>query len=159
MSDFSLALNDEQTTIRDWVHGFALDVMRPVAHEWDEREETPWPVIEEAAQIGIYSLDFFANAFADPTGLTMVLALEELAWGDAGLCMAIIGSTLAVAAIMANGTPEQVGEWAPAVLRHTGRHQDRRLRRERARRRFRRLLATHARRLRRSHRRMGAQRH
>ena len=116
MSDFSLTLNDEQTTIRDWVHTFALDVMRPVAHEWDEREETPWPVIEEAAQIGLYSLDFFANAFADPTGLTMVLALEELAWGDAGLCMAIVGSTLAVAAILGNGTPEQVGEWAPACF-------------------------------------------
>ncbi len=116
MADFSLTLNDEQTTIRDWVHTFALDVMRPVAHEWDEREETPWPVIEEAAQIGLYSLDFFANAFADPTGLTMVLALEELAWGDAGLCMAIVGSTLAVAAILGNGTPEQVGEWAPACF-------------------------------------------
>ncbi len=116
MADFSLTLNDEQTTLRDWVHTFARDVMRPVAHEWDEREETPWPVIEEAAHTGLYSLDFFANAFADPTGLTMVLALEELAWGDAGLCMAIVGSTLAVAAILGNGTPEQVGEWAPACF-------------------------------------------
>lgn len=116
MTDFSLTLNDEQTTVRDWVHGFALDVMRPVAHEWDEREETPWPVIEEASKYGIYSLDFFANAFADPTGLMMVLTLEELAWGDAGLCMAIVGSTLAMAAILGNGTPEQMGEWLPACL-------------------------------------------
>jgi alkylation response protein AidB-like acyl-CoA dehydrogenase len=116
MADFSLALNDDQTTVRDWVHGFALNVMRPVAQEWDEREETPWPVIEEAAKFGIYSLDFFANALADPSGLTMVLALEELAWGDAGLCMAIMGSTLAMAAIMGNGTPEQVGEWIPACF-------------------------------------------
>jgi alkylation response protein AidB-like acyl-CoA dehydrogenase len=54
-----------------------------------------------------------ADAFSDPTGLKMVLALEELAWGDAGLCMAIIGSTLAVAGLMANGTPEQQMEWIP----------------------------------------------
>jgi alkylation response protein AidB-like acyl-CoA dehydrogenase len=84
-----------------------------VAREWDEREETPWPVIEEAAKIGLYSLDFVASAFADPTGLTLALAGEELAWGDAGIGLAILGSALAVSAIFANGTPEQQGEWLP----------------------------------------------
>jgi alkylation response protein AidB-like acyl-CoA dehydrogenase len=108
-----MELNDDQTTLRDWVHGFALNVMRPAAHEWDEREETPWPVIEEAAKLGIYSLDFMANAISDKTGISMMLALEELAWGDAGLCMALMGTTLGVAAIMANGTPEQQMEWIP----------------------------------------------
>ncbi|NNN09882.1 MAG: acyl-CoA dehydrogenase [Acidimicrobiaceae bacterium] len=116
MADFSLTLSEEQTTVRDWVHTFAQNVMRPAAQEWDEREETPWPVIEEAARAGLYSMDFFANNFVDPTGLLMVLSLEEMAWGDAGLCMAIVGSTLAVAAIMGNGTPEQVGEWVPACF-------------------------------------------
>jgi acyl-CoA dehydrogenase len=113
VNDFSMDLNDDQRTLQEWLHGFALNVMRPAAHEWDEREETPWPVIEEAARLGIYSLDFFANAMADRTGLSIVLALEELAWGDAGLCMAIIGTSLGVAAIMANGTPEQQMEWVP----------------------------------------------
>jgi acyl-CoA dehydrogenase len=113
MSDFSMELNDDQTTLQTWVHGFAENVMRPAAHEWDEREETPWPIIEEAAKIGIYSLDFLANAVADKTGLSMMITLEELAWGDAGICMALMGSTLAVAAIMANGTPEQQMEWIP----------------------------------------------
>ena len=50
---------------------------------------------------------------ADPTGLSLVLILEELAWGDAGLCMSIMGSTLAVAGIMANGTAAQQMEWVP----------------------------------------------
>ena len=113
VADFSMALNDDQRTLRDWVHGFAADVMRPAASEWDEREETPWPIIEEAAKLGIYSVDFLANAMADPTGLSMVAILEELAWGDAGLCMSIMGSTLAVAGIMANGTPAQQMEWIP----------------------------------------------
>ena len=48
---FSLALTDEQKEIRDWVHGFSQNVIRPAASEWDEREETPWPVIQEAAKI------------------------------------------------------------------------------------------------------------
>jgi acyl-CoA dehydrogenase len=113
MAEFSMQLNEDQQTLKDWVHGFAENVMRPVAHEWDEREETPWPVIEEAAKIGMYSLDFVSNAFSDKTGLSMMLYLEELAWGDAGLCMAIVGSSLAVAGIMANATPEQAMEWIP----------------------------------------------
>ena len=113
MSDFSMELNDDQRTLQEWVHGFAQNVIRPAAHEWDEREETPWPIIEEAAKIGIYSLDFFANAMTDTTGLSIMLALEELAWGDAGICMALMGTTLGVAAIMANGTPAQQMEWIP----------------------------------------------
>ncbi|MCH8201257.1 MAG: acyl-CoA dehydrogenase family protein, partial [Chloroflexi bacterium] len=51
--NFSMELNDEQRQMQKWVHDFAKDVIRPVAHEWDEREETPWPVIEEAAKVGI----------------------------------------------------------------------------------------------------------
>jgi alkylation response protein AidB-like acyl-CoA dehydrogenase len=106
-------LNDDQKTLQEWVHGFAANVMRPAAHEWDEREETPWPIIQEAAKIGIYGMDFMANTYSDPTGISMMIALEELAWGDAGICMALMGTTLAVAGIMANGTPEQQMTWIP----------------------------------------------
>ena len=48
--------------IQKWVHDFAESVVRPAAEEWDEREEFPWPIVEEAAKIGLYSFDFFANA-------------------------------------------------------------------------------------------------
>jgi len=111
-----MSLNDDQRTIQSWVHEFAVSAMRPIAQEWDEREETPWEFIRTAAETGIYSFDFFANAYADPTGLTLMVALEELAWGDAGLCMSIMGSTLAVAGLLAAGTPEQQLEWIPACF-------------------------------------------
>lgn len=113
VADFSMELNEDQKTVQSWVHDFAENVMRPAAHEWDEREETPWPIIQEAANIGLYSMDFMADAFSDPMGLKMVIALEELAWGDAGITLALMGTTLAVAGIMANGTPEQAMEWVP----------------------------------------------
>jgi len=108
-----LELNEQQREMTDWVHGFAADVVRPAASEWDEREETPWPIIEEAAKIGLYSFDFVANAYLDETGLSGCLVNEELFWGDAGIAMAIIGTTLAVAAIYGSGTMDQVGEWVP----------------------------------------------
>ncbi len=46
---FSLELGDDLTEMRDWLHEFAASVIRPAAAEWDEREETPWPLLEEAA--------------------------------------------------------------------------------------------------------------
>src|SRR6478609_1035825 len=114
MADFSLALNEDQQQIKDWVHEFAKDVIRPNAEEWDEREEFPWPIVEEAAKIGLYGMDFMANAMlGDPTGLTLPLAIEELFWGDAGIGLSIMGSGLAAAGINGNGTPEQIMEWVP----------------------------------------------
>jgi len=110
---FSLELSQEQRDVRDWVHGFAEGVVRPAAAEWDEREETPWPVIQEAAKIGLYGFEALAQFYADPTGLTLPLVNEELFWGDAGIGMAIMGTALAVAGIFSAGTPEQLGEWVP----------------------------------------------
>ncbi len=110
---FSLALTQDQKDLRDWVHGFAADVMRPAAHEWDEKEKTPWPVIQEAAKIGLYGWEALAQFFADPTGLTLPIVNEELFWGDAGIGMAIMGTGLAVAAIFGQGSGEQIGEWIP----------------------------------------------
>jgi acyl-CoA dehydrogenase len=110
---FSMELSEEQRQMQKWVHDFAKNVVRPAAHEWDEREETPWPIIEEAAKVGLYSWEFVQNAFADPTGLLMPVCNEELFWGDAGIGLSILGSTLAVAGIVANGTPQQIVEWVP----------------------------------------------
>ncbi|GGN06159.1 acyl-CoA dehydrogenase [Lentzea pudingi] len=113
MGGFSLELNEDQTDLRDWVHGFARDVIRPAASEWDEREETPWPVIQEAAKIGLYGFESLATWFADPIGLSLPIATEELFWGDAGIALALMGTGLAVAGIFAGGEPEQLAEWVP----------------------------------------------
>ena len=110
---FSLELTSDQRDIRDWVHGFAAGVLRPAAHEWDEREETPWPIIQEAAKIGLYGFEAMGQFHADASGLLMPIANEELFWGDAGIGMAIMGTNLAVASIFGAGTPEQMGEFIP----------------------------------------------
>jgi acyl-CoA dehydrogenase len=113
---FSLQLSDDVIEVRDWVHQFAAEVIRPAAAEWDEREETPWPVIQEAAKVGLYSPDFFAQQAAEPTGLGMLTAFEEMFWGDAGIALSIMGTGLAAAALAGNGTPEQIGRWYPEMF-------------------------------------------
>jgi alkylation response protein AidB-like acyl-CoA dehydrogenase len=115
VAEFSLDLNEDQITLQKWLHDFAAEVIRPAAAEWDEREETPWPIIQEAAKVGIYSIDFMAQQWFDDSGLGMVIAQEELFWGDAGIALAIMGTGLAAAAISANGTQEQIGEFIPAM--------------------------------------------
>ena len=65
MGEFSLALNEDQQQLQKWIHEFAAEVVRPAAHEWDEREEFPMPIVQEAARIGLYSWEFAANANDD----------------------------------------------------------------------------------------------
>ncbi len=120
MTTPSFDLGQDHLDLRDWLHAFAVDVIRPAASEWDEREEFPWPVLEEAAKVGIYSLDFFATQSFDETGLGIPITMEELFWGDAGIGLSIVGTALAAAGVSSNGTPEQVGEWVPQMFGSPG---------------------------------------
>jgi alkylation response protein AidB-like acyl-CoA dehydrogenase len=112
----SFDLTEDQLELQKWVHEFSAYVVRPAAAEYDEREDFPWPVLQEAAKIGLYSLDFFATQWFDESGLGIPLTMEELFWGDAGIGLAIVGTTLAAASVRANGTDEQVGQWIPAMF-------------------------------------------
>ncbi|MCF6386144.1 acyl-CoA dehydrogenase family protein [Mycobacterium sp. MBM] len=113
---FSLELPSDLLDVQKWVHEFAADVVRPAAAEWDEREETPWPIIAEAAKVGLYSLEMFAEQSAEPTGLGMIVVFEELFWGDAGIALSILGTGLAAASVAGSGTPEQIGEFLPQMF-------------------------------------------
>src|SRR6201996_6437240 len=117
---FSLDLSQDLRDMRSWVHDFAANVIRPAGAEWDEREETPWPILEQASKIGLYSLDFFAQQAFEPSGLGIVVAFEELFWGDAGIALSLVGSSLAAVSLVSNGTSEQIGEWAPQMFGSPG---------------------------------------
>src|SRR6516164_254649 len=116
---FSMELGPDLREMRDWVHEFAATVIRPAGSEWDEREETPWPILEQASKIGLYSLDFFGQQWLEPSGLGIPVAFEELFWGDAGIALSLVGTCLAAAAV-SNGTPEQMAEWLPPMFGGVG---------------------------------------
>ncbi len=116
----SFELDDDLLELRDWLHDFAANVIRPAASEWDEREEFPWPVLEEAAKIGVYSIDFWATQSLEETGLGIPITMEELFWGDAGIGLSIVGTTLAAAAVRGVGTDEQAMEWIPQMFGSPG---------------------------------------
>jgi len=87
--------------------------MRPVAAQYDKREEFPWPVLEEAARRGFYSPLFYRDLIGDPTGLSLPIFMEEVFWGCAGIGLAMVMPALALSAIGQAASPEQMLRWAP----------------------------------------------
>ena len=112
--DFSLT--EEQVELQKWAHEFAEKEIRPVAAEYDESEEFPWPVVKKAAEAGLYSLDLYMQSQQDTSGLTLPLVMEEIFWGCAGIGLCIFGSGLPLAALASAGTQEQLVEWAPKMF-------------------------------------------
>src|SRR3954467_15350331 len=110
---FDLELTDDQHRLRDKCHTFSREVIRPVAAEYDRVQELPWPVLEEAAQQGLYDWQLYAEASTDPTGLSLAIVMEELFWGCAGIGLTIVLPALALAAIRQAATDEQLAQWAP----------------------------------------------
>jgi acyl-CoA dehydrogenase len=110
---FTLDLTDAQSALRDKTHAFARDVIRPAAARYDQLQELPWPVLEEAAQQGLYGWELYAELSGDPTGLSLPIVMEELFWGCAGIGLSIVLPALALAAIRQAATDEQLMQWAP----------------------------------------------
>lgn len=108
-------LSAEQAQMRRLAHRFAEDEIRPVAAEYDESEETPWPVIEKAARIGLTSYQYpeaYGGGGVDSV-LTACIVAEELSWGCLGIASAILGCGLAAVPILLVGTEEQKARYIP----------------------------------------------
>jgi acyl-CoA dehydrogenase len=110
------ALSEEHVELQKWAREFAEKEIRPVAAHYDETEEFPWPVLQKAAEAGLYSVDIYLQAQQDPTGLTLPILMEEVFWGCAGIGLCIFGTGLPLSALAAVGTPEQLFEWAPRMF-------------------------------------------
>ncbi|MFC7441092.1 acyl-CoA dehydrogenase family protein [Laceyella putida] len=108
-------LTEEQREFQKLAHEFAKNEIRPVAHIYDESEEMPWDIIKKAAKLGLtayrYPEEYGGLGINDP--ITTMLITEELAWGCAGIAVAINGTGLAATAIMVAGTEEQKKKYIP----------------------------------------------
>ena len=102
-------LNQEQCEMRDLAHRFAEKEIRPIAAQFDEREEVPWDVIRKAAQAGF--LSYYIPEKYGGGGITDVLTHclvdEELFWGCAGVGTILGGTSLAAAPILIAGNEDQ----------------------------------------------------
>jgi butyryl-CoA dehydrogenase len=102
-------LNEQQTTIRDVARDFARREITPFAADWDRREHVPLETLGRMGALGLMGVCVppqWGGAGAD--FVSYVLAMEEIAYGDAGVAnmMAATNSPYN-AAILAYGTDAQ----------------------------------------------------
>src|SRR6266542_2924926 len=109
-------LSEDQVAAQKWAREFAQREIRPVAPHYDETEEFPWPVLKKAAEIGLYGWDYYQMVAEDETGVLQPALVEELCWGCAGISLGILGTGLPLVALMAQGTPEQIGRFVPEMF-------------------------------------------
>lgn len=111
MKDFDLT--SEQQDMRDLAHRFARNEIRPIAAEYDEREEVPWDLLRKAARTGLLSY-YIPEKYGggDVTDLiTHTVVSEEIAWGCAGVGSIVGGTSLCATPIVLAGTEDQKFEY------------------------------------------------
>jgi alkylation response protein AidB-like acyl-CoA dehydrogenase len=89
----SFALTPEQRELQELAHEFAANELRPIAGEWDEKDDFPPDLLARAARLGLTSYRIpreYGGTEVD--AVTAALVAEELSWGCAGLA-GTIGAT------------------------------------------------------------------
>ncbi|HET9620546.1 MAG TPA: acyl-CoA dehydrogenase family protein [Kofleriaceae bacterium] len=109
--------------IRQMLSAFAKQMMRPIAIKHDREESMPWDLMRAAQGFGLSQTALLdgrrkltgVDEDPDPskpksTARLAVAASEELAWGCAGIALALNGSGLACSPVARMGTSEQKDE-------------------------------------------------
>lgn len=117
----SFDLSDEQRELQALAHDFAERELRPIAREWDEREDFPPELLGNAARVGLTSHAIpaeFGGGGVSP--VTSALVAEELSWGCAGLAAPIGATMFPVRPLLSAGTEEQRRRWLPRLATEEG---------------------------------------
>ncbi len=111
-------LNTEQRMWRRAVHDFVAAQIKPFAAEYNEREETMWPAIQQGGeQLGLMGMlvpEKYGGSEVD--ALSFAIAIEELGWGDGGTALVVAAHNgLGCAPVAMFGTEEQKQRFLPPV--------------------------------------------
>ena len=101
-------LSPEQESLREIAQRFALDKIRPIAAQLDERAEFPLAVIKESHALGLINLTIPVELSG--SGLSIFdacLVIEEIAWGCAGFATSMVANDLALTPIRLAGSEDQ----------------------------------------------------
>jgi alkylation response protein AidB-like acyl-CoA dehydrogenase len=112
----SFKLSEEQEVVRDALHDFAEQAMRPIARDCDEGSLIPEDFLQQSWELGLVSTQIpeaYGGAGEDRAPVTNAIVLEELAWGDTTLATAAVAPAGFANAIVDQGTEEQKREYLP----------------------------------------------
>jgi len=104
--DFSLT--EEQVELQKLARRFAREQVAPVAGEYDEKEEVPWPLVEKLHEIGLLNVGIPEENGGLGLGLVEeVIIGEELGWADMGFYTIPMASELGITPLLIAGNAEQ----------------------------------------------------
>jgi alkylation response protein AidB-like acyl-CoA dehydrogenase len=113
---------EEQEVVRDALHEFAEQAMRPIARECDEAEEIPEDFLNQTWELGLVSTQIpeaFGGSGEDRSPVTNAIVCEELGWGDATLTAAALAPAAFANAIVDQGTDAQKQAYLPMFCGET----------------------------------------
>jgi alkylation response protein AidB-like acyl-CoA dehydrogenase len=103
-----MSLTVEQQSIRDMTRDFVRKEIAPFAAEWDRASTVPLDTVRHAGALGLFGICVppeWGGGGAD--FIAYVLATEELAYGDAGVCNMISATNAFAWKVRDFGTPSQ----------------------------------------------------
>ncbi|WP_022801981.1 acyl-CoA dehydrogenase family protein [Deinococcus ficus] len=101
-------LSDEQRQLQQLARDFTRKEITPIAAEYDQKEETPWQVVEKAFEVGLLNVGIPEHAGGIGLGmLDECIVGEELAYGCMGIFTVLMASELGITPILVGGTEEQ----------------------------------------------------
>uniref|UniRef100_UPI002869D14B acyl-CoA dehydrogenase family protein n=1 Tax=Deinococcus sp. TaxID=47478 RepID=UPI002869D14B len=102
------SLNDEQRQLQQLARDFTRREIIPIASEYDQKEELPWPVVEKAFEVGLLNVGIPEHAGGLGLGmLDECLIGEELAYGCMGIFTILMASELGITPLLVGATEEQ----------------------------------------------------
>ena len=109
---------EEQEMIREVARKIAEERIVPRRAELDEKEEFPWDILKEMAQADLFGI-FIPEEYG---GLGFgafenCLAVEQIAWGCAGVATTYAASGLGAYPILLFGNEEQKKKYLPPIAR------------------------------------------
>jgi alkylation response protein AidB-like acyl-CoA dehydrogenase len=114
----SYLFTEEQKMIRDLARQIADEKIRPVAAEYDEKEEFPWPILKVIAESdlsGIYIEEKYGGTGGGVTELC--IATEEFSKACGGIAVSFAASALGSYPIILYGTEAQKQKYLPDIAR------------------------------------------
>jgi len=113
----SFQLSDEQRAIKQAVHEFGENEIKPVAREHDEQKEYPSDLIEKAAEYDLLAPNIPEEYGGPGMGtLSTVVVTEELWRADPGIGSAIGSRGFGTSMLLGYGDDWMKEEWLPAVV-------------------------------------------
>jgi acyl-CoA dehydrogenase len=110
MVDFTLT--DEQQSLREMAHDFAVGEIRPVAWDYDRDGTWPQEIIEKAWEVGLMNSHIPEEYGGAGAGfLDGCLIEEELSWGCSGIQTTLGCNGLASTPVMIGGSEETKREY------------------------------------------------